>query len=219
MRLLDLFCGAGGAAMGYHQAGFQVIGVDLHPQPHYPFEFVQADALTYPIDEFDAVHASPPCQAFSMMRDMPDARVHPRLIEPTRHRLEMSGLPYVIENVPGAPLQDPIMLCGTMFDLQSHGFQLRRHRLFESNLPISPPRPCSHRQPVIGVYGGHVRCRSTLFWRDGGADFPGYDKKNLALQAMGIEHPMTMNELSEAIPPAYTEHIGRQLLEALEMAA
>lgn len=146
------------------------------------------------------------------MKDMPDAREHPRLIEPVREALRVLARPYVIENVMGAPLVDPVLLCGTMFGLGAAGFELQRHRLFETSFPVVPPSLCKHELPVIGVYGGHVRCRSTKFWRDGGRDFPGYDKKRLALGAMGVTHAMTMNELSESIPPAYTEFIGTTLL-------
>lgn len=224
-RLLDLFCCAGGAAKGYHDAGFDVVGVDIEPQPRYPFEFIQADALDYAFKhwhEFDAIHASPPCQAYSAMRNMPDAREHPELIEPTRTLLAATGLPYIIENVEGAPLVNPVRFCGSMFGLGAAGFQLRRHRLFEFSGPaITTPGECDHQQPTIGVYGGHVRCRSTKFWRNTAADFPGYDKKALANEAMGVDW-MTMNQLSEAIPPAYTEYLGRQLLayiEATEVAA
>jgi DNA (cytosine-5)-methyltransferase 1 len=225
--ILDLFCKAGGAGAGYHQAGFDVIGIDLEPQPNYPFPFYQEDALVVltrmlqsaePL-KFAAIHASPPCQAFSAMRNMPDARTHPELVAPIRELLQAIGLPYVIENVVGAPLQNPMLLCGSMFGLQAEGFQLRRHRLFESNMNLMLPGPCAHTSPVIGVYGGHVRCRSTKFWRAGAADFPGYDKKRLAMTAMGVEHRMTMDELSEAIPPTYTEFIGAQLLQVLEVAA
>jgi DNA (cytosine-5)-methyltransferase 1 len=148
-RLLDLFCGAGGAAMGYHRAGFDVVGVDVNPQPRYPFEFVQADALTYPLEGFDAIHASPPCQPWT--RKTPTwgrARVHypdhPQLIEPTRDRLHASGLPYVIENVVGAPLRAQVMLCGSMF-----GLRIQKHRLFEGNWPLPfPPASCYH----VGLY-------------------------------------------------------------------
>ncbi|KAA0021818.1 DNA cytosine methyltransferase [Antrihabitans cavernicola] len=221
-KLLDLFCCAGGAAEGYDRAGFEVIGVDIIPQPNSPFEFHQADALDFlrwNWTRFDAVHASPPCQAYSAMKHMPDAKAHPELIEPTRELLTKLGLPWVIENVVGAPMAGSIVLCGSMFALNAQGFGLRRHRQFESSLPITAPRLCEHSLPTIGVYGGHVRCRSSKFWRETGADFPGYDKKSLAYEAMGIGHKMTMNELSEAIPPAYTEHIGRQLLSGMAPAS
>lgn len=213
-RLLDLFCCAGGAGQGYANAGFDVVGVDINPQPRYPFEFVQSDALDYVFrhwEEFDAIHASPPCQAYSAMKSMPDAKEHPELIEPTRTLLAATGLPYIIENVEGAPMVNPLTLCGSMFGLGAAGFQLRRHRQFESNVALMAPGPCAHRQPTIGVYGGHVRCRSTKFWRNTAADFPGYDKKQLANEAMGVDW-MTMNQLSEAIPPTYTEHLGEQLM-------
>lgn len=227
--LLDLFCKAGGAGWGYQQAGFDVIGCDISPQPNYPFQSFQDDAVSVlkrlaemggEGSGFAAIHASPPCQAFSAMKHMPDARPHAELVDPVRELLVAIGLPYVIENVVGAPLNDPVMLCGSMFDgLKAGGFQLRRHRLFESNVSLSVPGPCRHEGPVIGVYGGHVRCRSTKFWRGSGADFPGQDKKELAMTAMGVHHHMTMNELSEAIPPAYTAFIGAQLLNAAQKAA
>lgn len=216
-RLLDLFCCAGGAGMGYHRAGFEVVGVDIDPQKNYPFEFHQADALEFLAEhghEFDAIHASPPCQAYSAMKHMPDAKTHPELIEPTRDALVATGKPFVIENVVGAPLEASIVLCGSMFGLGAAGFSLQRHRQFESNVALLLPGSCSHQGPTIGVYGGHVRCRSSKYWRESGADFPGMDKKALANEAMGIDW-MTMNQLSEAIPPAYTELIGKQLLAAL----
>lgn len=209
--------------MGYRQAGFYVTGVDIEDHSRgYPGEFVQGDALEFLKEhghDFDVIHASPPCQGYSEMKDMPDAKQHPLLIGPTRDALIVSGKPYVIENVEGAKssMTDPITLCGSMFGLGAAGFQLRRHRLFESNVALTCP-PCAHTSPVIGVYGGHVRCRSSKYWRHGGADFPGQDKGSLARQAMGIEW-MTMADLSEAIPPAYTEHIGRQLTEVLRVRA
>ena len=119
-RLLDLFCGAGGAAMGYHRAGFDVVGVDIKPQPHYPYEFIQADAMTYPLDGFDAVHASPPCQHYSMVvRNFGYADRHPDLLAATRDKLQRDGLPWVIENVPGAPMRADYRLCGCMFGLDN----------------------------------------------------------------------------------------------------
>jgi DNA (cytosine-5)-methyltransferase 1 len=212
---LDLFCCAGGAGTGYARAGFDVVGVDIDPQPRYPFAFHQGDALEYLAThghEFDAIHASPPCQAFSAMKHMPDAKVHPELIEPTRELLLALGKPWVIENVVGAPLQDATVLCGTMFGLGAAGFSLQRHRQFETSFDLVAPAACDHSKPTIGIYGGHVRCRSTKFWRNTGADFPGYDKKALAAEAMGGTGWMTMNQMSEAIPPAYTEWVGRQLI-------
>lgn len=218
-RLLDLFCGAGGAAMGYHRAGFEVVGVDINPQPHYPFEFHQADAMTYPLDWFDAIHASPPCQAFTSLRVMHNARQHADLLTPMRERLEQTASPYVIENVPGAPIRSTIRLCGSSFGLGVEVYdgwrQLRRHRLFESSVALLAP-PCQHSGSTIGIYGDHARDRRRK--ADGsakGLDFPDRDKLTLARSAMGIPWAERWRELSEAIPPAYTEHIGRQLLEAI----
>ena len=163
MRLLDLFCGAGGSAVGYHRAGFEVVGVDNRPQPRYPFEFIQADALDFVTPPsgcqfgvyFDAIHASPPCQAFTDLKSMWNAGQHEDLITPLRPLLENTGLPYVIENVEGArsALRDPVTLCGSSF-----GLKVRRHRLFETNWPLMVP-PCAHGQQgntrrVYGTGGG-----------------------------------------------------------------
>ena len=157
--ILDLFCGAGGVSCGYTQAGFRCVGVDINPQKNYPYEFHQADALEYLREhghEFDAIHASPPCQAFSALRTMPNAKKHISLVEPVRELLIKSGKQYVIENVPGAPLINPVMLCGTMFNLGCADGELRRHRLFECSFYVLAPE-CRHGQvcsQVIGVYGG-----------------------------------------------------------------
>ncbi len=160
MRLLDLFCCAGGAGAGYARAGFTVTGVDVEPQRRYPFAFLQRDVLTLSAgwirDNFDAVHASPPCQGYSTMRHAPRTTGAPLLIDETRALLEATGLPWIIENVAGArwAMRDPVTLCGTMFGLGAIGHELRRHRLFESNVSLFVP-PCAHTSgPVVGVYGG-----------------------------------------------------------------
>ncbi len=144
MKLLDLFSGAGGAAMGYHRAGFDVVGVDIKPQPRYPFEFHQADALEYVAahgHEFDVIHASPPCQRYSRATRMSGTEEnHPDLLQPSIDALEKTGKPYVVENVPGAPMKNYLMLCGTMF-----GLRVFRHRLFVIKPQIMfSPFVCNH---------------------------------------------------------------------------
>lgn len=228
-KLLDLFCCAGGAAMGYHLAGFEVVGVDIEPQKHYPFEFHQADALEYLCEhsqEFDVFHASPPCQRYSAMtngRWKDRVFDHPDLIAPTREYFKWLDKPYIIENVVGAPLINPVMLCGTMFGLQTkHGSQLRRHRLFETNWSVGLTPPCQHNNgSAIGVYGGgqnpaRKKLPATIgVWghaggssnRDGLIQFGTQDRRD----AMGIDW-MTGKELSEAIPPAYTLFLGERWL-------
>lgn len=203
MRLLDLFCGAGGAAMGYHQAGFtEIVGVDIVPQPNYPFEFVQGDALQPPIrlEAFDFIHASPPCQAFTVARVI-HRREHPDLIQPTRAILESSGVDWVIENVPGAPLRKDLELCGSMFGLESKNGRLRRHRIFELSWPgpiLVPPH--QHHGKTISVFGhgGHVY-HGVEDWREV-MDMPW----------------ATRDELAEAIPSAYTKFIGEQFLTQVD---
>lgn len=218
-RLLDLFCCAGGAAMGYHRAGFEIVGVDIKPQPRYPFEFIKADLTVDPIENFvawvrargfAAIHASPPCQAHSSMQTMPDARAHRDLIPRARDMLIATGLPYVIENVPGAPLRDPIVLCGSMFGLGVEDAQLRRHRLFETSFPAAAPlNECRHGGRTIGIYG--KGCRDSRRKYD--KTIPEFTV-NDGRAAMDCSW-MTIAELCEAIPPAYTEFIGRQLVEHL----
>lgn len=216
-KLLDLFCGAGGAAMGYHRAGFEVVGVDIKPQKHYPFEFHQADAMRYPLDGFDVIHASPPCQAFTALKTMWNAKEYPDLLTPIRERLLATNNFYVIENVPGAPINYPLTLCGTMFGLRTSdgSGELRRHRVFDTNWWIGLLPECSHQGIVIGVYGGHGRDRRRtvkVLSKGGGLQsFPLTQRR----EAMGIDW-MADYELSQAIPPAYTEFIGKQLMEYLK---
>lgn len=212
---IDLCCCAGGASMGLHRAGFRVIGVDLVRHKRYPFEFVQADALTYPIPaEAGFVWASPNCQGYTAMRHAPGARGKPRLIPQFRERLQAAGVPWCIENVEEAAwdMRDPITLCGSMFDLGAQGCRLKRHRLFECSFPTEQPE-CQHdAQPVIGVYGGHARRRAASAGGRGTRDIWDGGHKAAASEAMGIDW-MTLEELSEAIPPAYAEYIGRAALE------
>lgn len=201
-KLLDLFCKAGGASMGYHRAGFEVVGVDIEPQPRYPFEFVQGDALAYLIEfgnEFDAFAASPPCQAHSLAQRI-QGRGHRDFIDEVRGLFRSFGRPYVIENVEGAPLREPIVLCGAMFpELRTY-----RHRLFESDLSLLAPAHPVHTVPNTKM-GRPPRAGEFMHVV---GNFSGVQQ---ARQAMGIDW-MTRDELREAIPPAFTELIGRQLL-------
>lgn len=215
-KLLDLFCCAGGAGVGYSQAGFEVVGIDNKPQPNYPFKFVQVDALAIApefIATFDAIHASPPCQAYSdLAKRNGNGDKWPKLIEPVREMLIRSGLPYVIENVEGAPLLDPVILCGTMFP----GLRVLRHRLFEANFTIVPPPHKKH--PKVHTFDKRKsHYGKTNEWTDfvqvtGG----GNCSVAAAREAMGINW-MTKNEINEAIPPAYTRLIGKQLLKRLSL--
>lgn len=217
-RLLDLFCCAGGAGMGYYRAGFEVVGVDLDNQPNYPFEFIQADALTLDpefLATFDVVHASPPCQSYSdLAKRNGNGDQWPRLVEPVRELLKSLDVPYIIENVEGAPLQDAVVLCGTMFK----GLRVIRHRLFESNLELSIPAHGKH--PLVfthdkrkGHYGKLDQDVSFVQVTGGG----NCSIAN-ARDAMGIDW-MTKGEINEAIPPAYTEYLGRQVMEYIKANA
>jgi DNA (cytosine-5)-methyltransferase 1 len=210
-RMLDLFCCAGGAGVGYSKAGFDVVGVDINPQPRYPLPFIRTDALDLDpkfIATFDALHASPPCQSYSdLAKRNGNAHEWPRLIEPVREMLIRSGLPYIIENVDGAPLLNPVVLCGTMFK----GLRVIRHRLFEANFPII--RPAHKKHPIChtfdkrkGQFGKTDEMRDFVSVNGGGNC-----SVAAARDAMGITW-MTKNELNEAIPPAYTQFIGEQLL-------
>lgn len=213
-RLLDLFCCAGGAALGYSRAGFEVVGVDIDPQPNYPLPFVQADALALDpkfIAKFDAIHASPPCQSYSdLAKRNKNADEWPRLIEPVRHLLVRSGLFYIIENVDGAPLINPVVLCGTMFE----GLRVLRHRLFETNFPVLVPphgkHPKCHTMDKRKAHYGKTDDMRDFVSVNGG----GNCSVAAARDAMGI-HWMNKNELNEAIPPVYTQFIGEQLITQL----
>lgn len=183
--------------MGYHRAGFEIVGVDIEPQPRYPFEFHQGDAIEFLLahgHEFDAIHASPPCQRYSMMQHIyKNQDRHPDLVGPTRDALIATGKPYVIENVCGAPLRVDLMLCGSAF-----GLGMIRHRIFESNvqLPLLMP-PCDHRNMYDPYH------------------LAGVDQRVQISKALKIDWFMTRPEVREAIPPAYTEFIGKHILEAI----
>ena len=215
--LLDTFCKAGGAGMGYHRAGFRVIGVDIEPQPNYPFMFIQADAVEFIErfgNQFDAIHASPPCQAHSRIASIGVARngaypEHQDLIAPTREALKTAGRPFVIENVVGAPLIDPITLCGSMFE----GLKVYRHRLFECSFSIDAPKHEPHRDRTPSAGNGISPKGFISVCGSGGVK--GMTSKEIIeywSMAMGIDW-MTRKELAQAIPPAYTEFIGRRLIE------
>jgi DNA (cytosine-5)-methyltransferase 1 len=205
VRVLDLFCCEGGASTGLKRAwpDAEIVGVDIKPQPRYPFAFVQADALEYPLGGFDFIWASPPCQAFSALnnRFSLDPSRHPDLIAPIRKRLWATEVPFVIENVPGAPLERPVMLCGSMFGLRLNGRgYLRRHRLFESSAPIMVPQ-CQHDGRALGVYGHGASDGKT-----GGLKLGADDAREI------MEMPWASRDgVAQAIPPAYSEFIAKQV--------
>jgi DNA (cytosine-5)-methyltransferase 1 len=214
---LDLYCGAGGVSMGLSRAGFSVVGIDLFKQPRYPFPFIQADIKAIEFRAFDFVWASPPCQAHSDMKHAHNAKEHEDLIEMTRGKIKAAGRPYVIENVEGAPLKEPIVLCGSQFGLGAEGLELRRHRLFECSFPVEQPE-CNHAGPVIGIYGGHARRRAASAGGRGTKDVWIGGHKAAASRAMGIDW-MTLNEISQAIPPAFSKYIGEFAIEHLTQLA
>jgi len=211
--LLDGFCCAGAASMGYHQAGFEVVGVDIEPQKNYPFEFHQGGAIDFIYKygkDFDVIAASPPCQRYTVSASIHNSSMnHPDLVAPTRAALMASGKPYIMENVPGSPLVNPITLCGSMFNLK-----VKRHRLFETNPPLwFPPAHCSCSQ---------------FFTHSGKGQFSSFANGATAIcvaghnfcvadgaMAMAIDWPMTGKELSQAIPPAYTKWLGLQFMSIL----
>lgn len=223
-RLLDLFCCAGGAAMGYHRAGFEVVGVDINPQPNYPFKFVQDDAIGYVLAhgwKFQAIHASPPCQAHTALKSLHQnaayTEKHIDLIPHTRFALNAIGLPYIIENVTGArkTLINPVMLCGADF-----GLKVYRHRWFESNMMLLVPCHVPHRDTTPGAGRGISPKGFVTVSGDGGqmkgADYGGLTFRQYAAKAMGIDWKMTRREQSECIPPAFTEYLGKQLMRYVE---
>ncbi|MDD5328059.1 MAG: DNA cytosine methyltransferase [Phycisphaerae bacterium] len=241
-KALDLFCGAGGSGKGLHDAGFEVTGIDILPQRHYPFEFIKMDAMELTTEElrrFDFIWASPPCQRHSVMTKRWGDTIrnnHPDLIEPVRAMLKKSGVPYCIENVVGAPIDNILMLCGSMFGLQTkYGSQLRRHRFFETSFYCWQPE-CKHKKgSVIGVYGGGQHPGRRYHRNDKGElvtprkEYPatigvygnagGSSNRDNLIQfgtqdrrdAMGIQW-MSGKELTQAIPPTYSKYIAEQFL-------
>lgn len=214
-RLLDLFCGAGGAGMGYYQAGFDVVGVDIVPQPRYPFTFALGDALTFDLSGFDALHASPPCQFYTQMLNwnQQHKKSYPNLIAVVRERLQATGKPYIIENVEHARpyLVNPLLLCGNMF-----GLRVYRHRLFESNLLLFAHTHIKHRARAARPAKIPV---PDEFWCPVGK----FGRQDDAQRAMGIDWMQTgvhnPREIAQAIPPVYTAWLGAQVLECLRREA
>lgn len=211
--LLDAFCKAGGAGMGYHNAGFEVVGVDIEAQPNYPFKFIQTDAIEFILDrgnKFDAYHASPPCQLYSKSTAPQRAKgkEYPDLVDKTRVALIKTGKPYIMENVPQAPVRPDVILTGNMF-----GLHVLRKRHFETSIFMLniPPIPEFRKvgEEIASVFGKASQDRTPKH-RFGFKTI----RESWAF-AMGIDWHMTEAELSEAIPPAYTEFIGKQLIETL----
>lgn len=215
-RLLDLCCRGGGASAGYHAAGFDVTGVDVEPQPYYPFPFIQADALTVDLSSYDVIAASPPCQRYSTATPAARRDDHADLVQPIRERLQDAvehgdAWAYVIENVPGSPLDNPITICGETLRLG-----VRRHRLFESNVELYGT-PCHHDlgAPVTRVYGSRFSLgRKGLDPEtspEAGCEASRSPLTDIARTAMGIDW-LPWSDLTQAIPPAYTTWIGQQLI-------
>ena len=205
IKLLDLYCGGGG--VGYYRAGFEVTGVDIEPQPRYPFKFHQANALEYLAahwHEFDIIHASPPCQKYSRITRINSKKDQPDLLQPTIDALIATGKPYIVENVEGAPMTNYLMLCGTMF-----GLKVIRHRLFVTNpMILMSPMSCNNHyaRSCNGDRNGDQKHPEAKFITVTGSVSPIAKAK----EAMGIDW-MNRYELTQAIPPAYTEWIGNQM--------
>lgn len=222
-RLLDLFCGAGGCSVGYSRSGFEVVGVDHKTHPDYPFQFVQGDALslrTEYLDQFDVVAASPPCPRYSTITPESTRHSHPDYLEAVRSQLQEWATTekdrfYVIENVPGARslMDHPIRVCGSWF-----GLGVRRHRYFESNLMMLRGTDCLHESQgtPLGVYGDHGDGGTEFLRPDGGRRGRKAADLDEAQQAMGIDWMTSWDDIADAVPPAYTQHIGEQLIEHLE---
>jgi len=227
MLILDLFCGAGMVADGLIAAGWQPVGVDIEPQPHYPGPFLQMDVLG--LDErflrmFPAIWASPPCLRETVMASAPGAKgdVHPELIGPTRALIAHLGIPYVIENVQNTKrLIDPVTLCGSMFGLSVPDgpqiYHLQRHRKFETNWGLEAPGVCRHQKPVVGVYGGHARIRAASAGGRGTKEGWTRSGAEIMREAMGVDRYLTTAEVSQGIPPAYARYVGDSLRRYVEI--
>ena len=221
-RCLDLFCGAGGLSVGYDRAGYCVTGVDHLPHPDYPYRLIVADAMAVArgeagidLDDYDLVHGSPPCPRFSTVTPEHTRASHPDHLTPFRKHMRQWGGTYVIENVPGAPMPDAITLCGPAMGLP----KIRRHRLFESNAFLMSPGCACDKRPKFGVYGDH--------WdREGGWLRPDGTSRGLkatsvahAQEVLGVDWMTEWDDLADCVPPAYSEFVGLQLLDQMEVAA
>lgn len=223
MKMIDLFCCAGGCSMGYHRAGFdEIIGVDIVPRPNYPFTFVQADAFEYmknaDLSDVDFIHASPPCQCYTSLKYLSGdvekwEEDHPDLVAKTRKVLEATGKPYIIENVVGAPLKNPIKLCGSQFE----NLYTQRPRLFESNIPLQPKDTPVVKHKTLGLGKG---LGEDGFITVAGKRIPnGMNEVQARLYygfALGGIDWMTHEELTQAIPPVYTEFLGKQVIRYIK---
>jgi DNA (cytosine-5)-methyltransferase 1 len=219
-KLLDLFCCDGGCSVGYYDAGFEVTGVDIIPRLSYPFPFIEADALdvlsdTTFLDTFDVVHASPPCQRYSVAASAwGNADTHPDLVPPVRNALRAWGGPYLIENVPTAPMDHALLICGWAMGLR----HIKRHRLFESNMPLMSPGCLCPEGDTVSVFGhsGEDRRKATLAERGG---LWGHVPLAEVRALMGVPWIASRDAVSESIPPAYTHYLGEQIIDYLRAVA